>query len=41
MAGELVNLIKKSGNVIIMGHKYADHDSVGACIGMARLAMQY
>ncbi len=41
VAGELVNLIKKSGNVIIMGHKYADHDSVGACIGMARLAMQY
>ena len=40
-SGELVNLIKKSGNVIIMGHKYADHDSVGACIGMARLAMQY
>jgi len=30
-------LIDASENVIIMGHKYADFDSIGACIGVSRL----
>jgi len=41
VAGELTSLMKKSGNVLIMGHKYADHDSIGSCVGVARLAMEY
>ena len=36
---ELVALIARSDNVLIMGHKYGDFDSFGACIGVARLAM--
>ena len=28
-------------NVIIMGHKYPDFDSIGSCVGMARLALSY
>ncbi|MBQ7599999.1 MAG: DHH family phosphoesterase [Clostridia bacterium] len=39
VAGELVSLIKKASNVIVMGHKYADFDAFGACIGLARIAM--
>jgi len=29
----------KAGNVLIMGHRNPDYDSIGACIGIARLAM--
>ena len=36
IAGELADLIAKSSNVLIMGHKFADHDSVGSCIGMCQ-----
>ena len=28
-------------NVIIMGHKYPDFDSIGSCVGMVRLALSY
>lgn len=28
-------------NVIIMGHQYPDFDSIGSCVGMARLALSY
>ncbi len=38
IAGELCNLIKNSGNVIVMGHKYADHDSIASCIAVSRIA---
>jgi len=38
IANELADLIKQSSNVLIMGHKSADHDSIGACVGMARFA---
>lgn len=31
--------ISKSDNVLVMGHKYPDFDSFGACIGIARLSM--
>ncbi len=41
IAQDLVNLIKNSGNVLIMGHKFADHDSLGSCIGVAALALDY
>ncbi len=39
VANELVSCISSSTNVIIMGHKYADFDAFGACIGLARLCM--
>ena len=37
IANTLVSLIDASENDIIMGHKYADFDSIGACIGVSRL----
>ena len=36
---ELLSLMVKSENVIIMGHRYGDFDSFGASVGVARLAM--
>lgn len=41
IAGELIGLMKNADNVLIMGHRYADHDSVGACVGIARLAGEF
>ncbi len=40
IADKLTSLIYDSSNVLVMGHKYADFDAFGACIGVARLAMQ-
>jgi len=37
-ANELCTFISKSSNVIVMGHKYADHDSVASCVAVSRLA---
>ncbi|MBR5307699.1 MAG: DHH family phosphoesterase [Clostridia bacterium] len=37
IAQELRGLIESSGNVIIMGHRFCDHDSIGSCIGIAKL----
>lgn len=34
IAAALTNHVSNSSNVIIMGHRYSDLDSVGACIGM-------
>ena len=39
IAGQLASLIANSGNVIIMGHRNPDFDSIGACVGIARLCM--
>ncbi len=39
IAGQLLNLIASSGNVIIMGHRNPDFDSIGAGVGLARLCM--
>lgn len=39
IANELAMLISRSSNVLIMGHRYADHDAFGSCIGIAKLAM--
>ncbi len=41
IAGELTGLMKNASNVLIMGHQYADHDSIGSCIGIARLASEH
>lgn len=38
MATALAELIDDCDNVIIMGHKFADFDAVGAAIGLARIA---
>ena len=38
-ARQLTSMIEKCENVVIMGHSYGDFDSIGACVGMARLAM--
>ena len=39
ISGELCALIARAGNVLIMGHRYPDFDSIGACVGVARLCM--
>ncbi len=39
IAEQLTSLIARSGNVLIMGHSNPDFDSVGACVGVARLCM--
>ena len=38
-ANQLTALMSRADNVIVMGHKYGDFDSIGACVGVARLAM--
>jgi len=40
-AAEIADLLNKCGNVIIMGHRYADYDSIGSCIGMASFALEH
>ena len=39
IANELIMHISRASNVIVMGHRYADFDSFGACVGVARLPM--
>ena len=39
IARQLYSLIGRADNVIIMGHSYGDFDSIGSCIGMARICM--
>ena len=38
VASKIKSLIDKSDNVILMGHKYSDLDSLGACIAMSSAA---
>ena len=38
-ASQLTALMVRSDNVLIMGHRYGDFDSIGAAVGVARLAM--
>lgn len=38
IANELTLNMAKSHNVLIMGHRNPDYDSIGACVGIARLA---
>lgn len=39
IANELQNLMNASTNILVMGHRNADFDSLGSCVGIARLAM--
>lgn len=39
IANQLLSLISTSSNVLIMGHRNPDFDSIGACVGIARLCM--
>ncbi len=39
VSGELMRAMKSASNVLIMGHKAADFDAFGACVGLARMAM--
>jgi len=39
VTGQLSSLISRSENVVIMGHRYGDFDSIGASVGLARLSM--
>ncbi len=39
IANQLTLAMAKASNVLIMGHRNPDYDSIGACIGIARLAM--
>ena len=39
VSGELISAMKKASNVLIMGHKFADFDAFGACVGLAQIAM--
>ena len=41
IAGELIGLMKAADNVLVMGHRFADHDSIGSCVGIARLAGEH
>jgi len=38
ISNELVSLIEKSENVIVMGHKFADFDAFASCLAVARIA---
>ena len=39
VASELVALISKASNVLLMGHANPDFDAVASCVGVARLAL--
>ena len=39
VANYLLHKISESENVLIMGHKNPDFDSIGACIGMAQMSL--
>ena len=39
IANELTLNMARAHNVLIMGHRNPDYDSIGACVGIARLAM--
>lgn len=41
VAKYLCELIRRSGNVLIMGHNFPDFDSIGSCVGIAALARYY
>lgn len=41
VASYLCELIRKSGNVLVMGHNFPDFDSIGSCVGIAALARYY
>lgn len=38
MSNELMSAMKKASNVLIMGHRAADFDAFGACVGLSQIA---
>ena len=40
MANAFAELVKSSGKLLIVGHRFADLDSIGACIGIYSIARQ-
>ncbi len=38
VAKELVSLMKQCSNVIVMGHKFADHDCIASSVAVSRIA---
>ena len=41
VANKLQHEISNASNIIVMGHRAPDFDSIGACVGIAALAMHY
>ena len=39
VSSELMTAMRSASNVLIMGHKGADFDAFGSCVGLARMAM--
>ncbi len=39
VAQALASLVSVSRNVLIMGHRYPDYDSIGSCVGAAKFCM--
>ena len=39
VSNELIMHMSRASNVLIMGHKFPDFDSIAACVGLARIAM--
>ncbi len=39
VARQLLSLIGRSDNVLVMGHRFGDYDSFAACVGLARMAL--
>ena len=39
VSNELLMHMSRASNVLVMGHKYSDYDSLGACVGLARIAV--
>ncbi len=37
VSNELISAVKSSTNVLIMGHKWADFDALGACVGLSKI----
>ena len=38
-SSHLCKLMQEAGNILIMGHRSPDYDSIGSCVGLARLAI--
>ena len=38
-SSHLCKLMREAGNILIMGHRSPDYDSIGSCVGLARLAI--
>ncbi len=41
IGNELIRLMEESSNILVMGHRNEDFDALGACVGIARIAMYF